>query len=120
MLKLIKFVQTNKLVSVRKLQICLPETKFWWRIDSDTVRIKDNIELINKNINVSLKHHQNTIQLLKENQEKRTLQVTEIETKIVTIFQHLSTKQQSIDTLETEMTKCNDHFNRQSKSLSNF
>ena len=119
MLKLI-YVKTSKFVGVRKLQICLPESKFWWRIDSDTVRINDNIELTNKNLNVSLKHHQNTIQVLKANQEKLTLQVAEMDPKIVNIFQHLSTKQQSIDTLETKLTKCNDHFNKQSKLLSNF
>ena len=114
------FVQTNKLVSVSKLQICLPETKFWWKIDSDTVRINDNMEHINKNLNLSLEHHQNTIQLLKANQEKLTLEVVEMKTNIVNIFEHFSTKQQSIDKLETKLTKCNDHFNRQSKLIPYF
>ena len=105
---------------MRKLQIFLLETKVWWRIDSDTMRINDNMELISRNLNESLNHHQDAFHLLEENQEKLTLKVMEIESKTGNINQHLSTIQQSIDTLEKKLTVCNDQFDRQSKLLQTF
>ena len=102
---------------MRKLQIFLLESKVWWRIDSDTMRLNDNMELISRNLNESLNHHQDAFHLLEANQEKLTLKVMEIEPKTESINQHLSTIQQSIDTLEKKLTVCNDHFNRQSKLL---
>lgn len=107
-------------MSVRKLQIFLLETKVWWRIDSDTMRINDNMELISRNLNESLNHQQDAFHLLEANQEKLTLKVMETEQITENINQQLSTIQQSINKLEEKLTGCNDHLNRQSKLLQTF
>ena len=102
---------------MRKLQIFLLETKIWWRIDTETVRLTDNIELINRNSNVNLNHHQGVMDLLEETQKELTLKLVDIEPKILNMLEHLSTNQQSTKALEEKLAALNDHFIKQSKFL---
>ena len=104
---------------MRKLQIFLLETKVWWRIDRETVRLNDNMELINRNLNASLYNHQGVIDLLEETQKTLTLKLVDIEPKILNMFERLSTNQQSSKALEEELAALNDHLNKQSKFISN-
>ena len=104
---------------MRKLQIFLLETKVWWRIDSETVRHNDIMELKTRNLSVSLNQHQEVIDLLEGTQEKLTLELVDIEPKILNMFERLSINQQSIKTLEAKLTALNDHFNEKGELLSN-
>ena len=63
------------------------------------------MDLLNRNLNVSLKHHEEVIALLESEQEKLSLKMTEMEPKIV-------------KSLEAKLTACNDCFNEQSKLFS--
>ena len=100
---------------MRKLQIFLLETKVWWRIYSETVRHNDIMELKTRNLNLSLNQHQEVIDLLEVTQEKLTLKLVDIEPKVLNMFDHLSTNQQSVKTLEAKLTTLNDHFNEKGK-----
>ena len=99
---------------MRKLQIFLLETKVWWRIDTESVRLNDNMELMNRTLNMSLNNHQGVIDLLEETQKKLTLKLVDIEPKILKMTERQSTK-----ALEEKLAALNDHLNKQSKFISN-
>ena len=84
---------------MRKLQIFLLETKVWWRIDSETVRHNDIMELKTRNLSVSLNQHQEVIDLLEGTQEKLTLELVDIACGYVKALWRVERKLQTLNSL---------------------
>ena len=109
------------IVSVYKVaNLCAIETKLWWKIESESERVNENIELKLRNLKGNLDHQQEMIDQLESNQEKFNKKIEAFESKVHNILEDLSTQQQSINIIGAKVTESNDDFKNQSKLLSNF
>ena len=103
-----------------KLQIFVLETKVWWKIESESERVNENMELKLRNFKGNLDHQQEIIDQLESIQEKSNKKIEAFESKVQNILEDLSTQQQSIDVIGAKVTESNDDLKNQSKLFTNF
>ena len=103
-----------------KLQIFVLETKVWWKIESESERVNENMELKLRNFKGYLDHQQEMIDQLESNQEKSNKKIEAFNSKVQNISEDLSIQQQSINVIGAKVTESNDDFKNQSKLFTNF
>ena len=103
-----------------KLQIFVLETKVWWKIESESERVNENMELKLRNLKGYLDHQQEMIDQLESIQEKSNKKIEAFDSKVQNISEDLSIQQQIINVIGAKVTESNDDFKNQSKLFTNF
>ena len=96
------------------------ETKVWWKLESESERVNENMELKLRILKGYFDHQQEMIDQFESNQEKSNKKIEAFDSKVQNISEDISTQQQSINVIGAKVTESNDDFKNQSKLFTNF